>query len=331
MAVRKEIIVLSGGGHKGVVKISGVTGKDNVAKVSCTLDFRPIGAILYLVGDNIAQIRLNDINCEVEVPFSAEYETGCVVRSSSLTMFGGKGAKSLMLKRIDDFARAESQKGKATGAKTTQSDNGEVYSDKKCKASRASNASGESKLAHNSQENNAGANCEVSSAIPSESDGIDFENNEGNENAKEHSTDNLAKQNKSKPYVGVSAKGDVKPLGEWIKYDGNNFYYAVKPQIDEMFICYPEEKLLNDSVPNSKWVRVDAEDGYYVVGLLFDEDEPSFICYGVPQPVSQEKNARRAPEELENMCVWLPLNDSDGVIDGYWMIYQSAKTGEIIK
>ena len=136
---------------------------------------------------------------------------------------------------------------------------------------------------------------------------------------------------KTKPYVGVSAKSEVKPLGDWIKYDGNNFYYAVKPQIDEMFICYPEEKLLTDSVPNSKWVRVDAEDGYYVVGLLFDEDEPSFICYGVPQFGAQDKNARRAPEELENMCVWLPLNDSEGLIEGYWMIYQSAKTGEIIK
>lgn len=308
MSVRKEIIVLSGGGHKGVVKISGVTGKDNVAKVSCALDFRPIGATLYLVGDNIAQIRLNDINCEVEVPFSAEYETGCVVRSSSLTMFGGKGAKSLMLKRIDDFVHAESQKSKAAAAKVSQ----------------------------NSKEEN----CEVSSADSIGLEEMSLENNNINsddeaqtdiDSAKGQVSDDLVKPRKSKPHVGVSSKSEVKPLGEWIKYDGNNFYYAVKPQIDEMFICYPEEKLLTDSVPNSKWVRIDAEDGYYVVGLLFDEDEPSFICYGVPQLVSQEKNARRAPEELENMCVWLPLNDSDGLIDGYWMIYQSAKTGEIIK
>lgn len=308
MSVRKEIIVLSGGGHKGVVKISGVTGKDNVAKVSCALDFRPIGATLYLVGDNIAQIRLNDINCEAEVPFSAEYETGCVVRSSSLTMFGGKGAKSLMLKHIDDFVHAESQKSKAAAAEVSQ----------------------------NFQEEN----CEVGSVNSVGLEEMSLENNNRNDDeqaqtgidsAKGQASDDSAKPRRSKPYVGVSSKSEVKPLGEWIKYDGNNFYYAVKPQIDEMFICYPEEKLLTDSVPNSKWVRVDAEDGYYVVGLLFDEDEPSFICYGVPQLVSQEKNASRAPDELENMCVWLPLNDLSGLIDGYWMIYQSAKTGEIIK
>ena len=296
MSVRKEIIVLSGGGHKGIVKISGVTGKDNLARISCTLDFRPIGATLYLVGDNIAQIKLNDINCEVEVPFSAEYETGCVVRSSSLTMFGGKGAKSLMLKRIDDFIHAEAQKAAASKVKT-----------------KAQNEA-----------------CKVSSKVKSDEP---KEHNECEEKNKTETQnfDTSDKSKKSKSYVGVSAKSDVKPLGDWIKYDGNNFYYAVKPQIDEMFICYPEEKLLTESVPNSKWVRVDAEDGYYVVGLLFDEDEPSFICYGVPQLVTQENNARRAPEELENMCVWLPLNDGDGLIDGYWMIYQSAKTGEIIK
>lgn len=40
-------------------------------------------------------------------------------------------------------------------------------------------------------------------------------------------------------------------LDEWTKYDGNNFYYAVKPQIDELFVRYPEEKILNDAVANS--------------------------------------------------------------------------------
>ena len=129
-------------------------------------------------------------------------------------------------------------------------------------------------------------------------------------------------------YVDASARSDVNPLGEWTKYDGNNFYYAVKPQIDEMFVCYPEEEILVSTVPNSKWVRVDAEDGYYVGGLLYDENEPSFICYGVPQIKSDA--LVKAPPELQNMCVWLPVNVSESV-SGYWIIYQSAKTGEIIK
>ena len=101
MIARKEIIILNGGGHKGIIKISGVTGKTGVAKISCSLDFRPNGAKLYLIGDNVAQMTLNNTNCEDEVSFYAKSEIGCVLRSSSITMFGGSGSKSEMLKKID--------------------------------------------------------------------------------------------------------------------------------------------------------------------------------------------------------------------------------------
>ena len=59
------------------------------------------------------------------------------------------------------------------------------------------------------------------------------------------------------------------------------------------------------------------------MGVLFNDDEPSFICYGVP--ASSKQNP---PSELENACVWLPVGDGSG---GYWVIYQSARTGEIVK
>ncbi len=107
------------------------------------------------------------------------------------------------------------------------------------------------------------------------------------------------------------------------KIHGNNFYYAVKPQIDELFVCHPSEKALDEAVENSKWVRVETSDGYYVVGLLFNEKEPSFICYGVPS-----KDKTSPPDELENACVWLPLPDGE---NGYWVIYQSARNGSIVK
>ena len=86
---------------------------------------------------------------------------------------------------------------------------------------------------------------------------------------------------------------------------------------------HPEEKILNDAVASSKWAHVQTGEDYYVVGVLFNDDEPSFICYGVP--ASSKQNP---PSELENACVWLPVGDGSG---GYWVIYQSAKTGEIVK
>ncbi|MCM1306663.1 MAG: hypothetical protein NC037_02105 [Bacteroides sp.] len=274
MIARKEIIILNGGGHKGIVKISAVTGKSGVAKVNCSLDFRPNNAKLYLIGDNVAQMTLKDTNCEDEVPFSAKSEIGCVLRSSSITMFGGGGSKSEMLKRIENASTRERtvEHEKTTPPSAAQDDK----DDKNDVTATSSPEADAEKPAH----------------------------------------------------VGATVKANASSLGEWTKYDGNNFYYAVKPQIDEMFVCYPEETLLADVVPNSKWVRVDADDGYYVVGLLYDEDEPSFICYGVPQLKSD--GYVKAPAEIENLCVWLPLGASEN-ISGYWIIYQSARTGEIIK
>lgn len=257
MENKKEIVVLSGAGHKGIVKIQNVSSKGNTVKGECNLDFRPTNASLYLVGDKIAKIRLYDTNTAFEVPFCATNEFGCVVRSSSVTMFGGNIPNGKILRRIDEFNKQKtvSESQKATAQSTESSAN-------------------------------------------------------KSQNKSEESTK-----------IGMTLN-DVK-LDEWTKYDGNNFYYAVKPQIDELFVCYPEEKTLNEAVANSKWVHVQTSDDYYVVGLLFNDDEPSFICYGVPADSKQTP-----PSELENACVWLPVGDGE---KGYWVIYQSARTGEIVK
>lgn len=245
---KKEIVVLSGGGHKGIVKIQSVVGKTESIKGNCNLDFRPNNATLYLVGDDIAKIKLNDTNTSFEVQFCANSEYGCVVRSSAVTMFGGNISKSKALSRIDEYNKQNTLK-------------------------------------------------------------------ESLEKAKEQKTQTAKK--------AENEQNDVFALSEWTKYDGNNFYYAVKPQIDEMFVCYPLEDRLCDAVPNSKWVHVDTGDGYYVVGVLFNEEEPSFICYGVPSPAKTQP-----PKELQNACVWLPVGDEGS---GYWIIYQSARNGEIVK
>lgn len=261
----KEIIVLSGSAHKGAVKVvlQGLKARGN-----CTLDFRPHGAKLYLIGDKIAQVALDDVNTEFEVPFSSSGDIGCVVRSSSVTMFGGRQNKSDMLLKIDEYIKRERQ-------------------------------------------------ANAVSHIPEKEDAL-------SEQAEEEPCEKDVRSKQEQKGAEMSV-GGLRFAGDMTRYDGNNFYYAVKPQIDELFICYPAEPLLEEVVPNSKWVRVDAEDGYYVVGVLYDGNEPSFICYGVPECVPDAPS----PKELEDMCVWLPLNAPTLV--GYWMIYQSAKTGEIIR
>ncbi len=122
----------------------------------------------------------------------------------------------------------------------------------------------------------------------------------------------------------VSAAADLMTGG--VDYTGDNFYFAVKPQLDEMFVCYPEEKTLNATVPNSRWVKVDTSDGYYVVGLIYDLETVLYICYGIPSSFST-----LPPPEIADVCVWLPLNPSDREGDGYWLIYQSAVDGKCVR
>ncbi len=111
-------------------------------------------------------------------------------------------------------------------------------------------------------------------------------------------------------------------LSESVPYEGNNFYLAVKPQLDEMFICYPPDIELQNIVPNSKWIRVALPDDYYVVGIVFNIDEPHYICYGLHGNFYQ-----KPPSEIADICQWLPLSREDEKGEGYWVIFQDAKTG----
>ena len=116
-------------------------------------------------------------------------------------------------------------------------------------------------------------------------------------------------------------------LEEGVTYDGTNFFFAVKPQLDEMFVRYPAEDRLNAIVPNSKWVRVDTDEGdYYVLGVLYDLSTPIFICYGIPGM----RNVA-PPREIADVCVWLPLSADEPDGGGFWIIYQSAENGKCVR
>lgn len=102
----------------------------------------------------------------------------------------------------------------------------------------------------------------------------------------------------------------------------SSFYYAVKPQIDELFICYPREETIEQLVEDSKWVRINYEkDDYYVVGLLEEEGEVRYICYGVPA----EKDIV-PPKDIEDLCEYLPLDEKRG----YWVMFQDAENGKTL-
>ena len=108
----------------------------------------------------------------------------------------------------------------------------------------------------------------------------------------------------------------------------NKFYDEIKKQIDELFSNNPSEEYLQKLIPNSKWTRVKVDDfgNYYVLGLIWQEEELKYICYGVPG-VYQEL----PPRHLSGFPIWFPLDEDEKEGFGYWLSYQDADTGESVK
>ncbi|MGN1099001.1 MAG: hypothetical protein ACI4S9_01525 [Christensenellales bacterium] len=107
--------------------------------------------------------------------------------------------------------------------------------------------------------------------------------------------------------------------GESMKKD-KDFYYSVKKTLDELFICYPRDEAMEKLIPG-KWIRIENEEGYYVVGIIYEDEQPAYICYGVP-----ETDGKKPPKELEPYCELIR-----GGNEGYWMLFQNADTGETLK
>lgn len=102
------------------------------------------------------------------------------------------------------------------------------------------------------------------------------------------------------------------------------FLGAISASLEELFSLYPAEERLAVVVPFSKWVRVPLESGYYVVGVISDQEGAArYLAYGVP-----DKDNASPPDAYPACRGWLPLEE-DGA--GYWMMYQDALTGEIVK
>lgn len=103
------------------------------------------------------------------------------------------------------------------------------------------------------------------------------------------------------------------------------FYEMMKDSIEKLFATGERETRLEEAMPFTRWVRIDYSGNgrYYVVGLI--GDKPDYICYGLPA-----KYSAVPPEETDGKCGWLPLDPARPEGEGYWLMYQSATTGESV-
>lgn len=106
------------------------------------------------------------------------------------------------------------------------------------------------------------------------------------------------------------------------------FFDEIRAQVESIFEKNPPEEYLQNLIPDSKWAKVKFEESgdYYVFGLIYEDEQLKYVCYGVPG-VYQEI----PPRELSGYPVWFPLDEDKKDGFGYWLTYQDAKSGESVR
>ena len=124
-----------------------------------------------------------------------------------------------------------------------------------------------------------------------------------------------------KTYSASSAKSAartarVKPI---------TFFDKTRDQIEALFDKYPKEERLKNLIEDSRWVKVDwdSKGRHYVVGLI--GAGPAYISYGVPAKYTPDP-----PKELDGYCQWMPIDPKEPEKEGYWLMFQDAKTGSSV-
>lgn len=125
----------------------------------------------------------------------------------------------------------------------------------------------------------------------------------------------------------ASENVDAERIRHAFETDTDGYYRAVKGEIDELFEKYPRDTTLLNAFSCSEWVRVKGEQNApeYLVGVIYDDGKAKYICYAL---LAQDKNA--PPEEIKDACTFVPATPLDQD-KGFFVIFQSATTGECIK
>ena len=127
--------------------------------------------------------------------------------------------------------------------------------------------------------------------------------------------------------AGASENGDAAGVLHAFTTDSDGYYAAVKSEIDDLMKTYPRDDTLKGAFSCGEWVRVRGEenDPEYLVGVVFEEGKAKYICYAL---AARDKNA--PPEEIKGVCTFVP-SSVFGENAGFFVIFQSAATGECIK
>lgn len=133
------------------------------------------------------------------------------------------------------------------------------------------------------------------------------------------------KESGSKPEQNEEAFSAFKEEGSINPLTRGKFYERMKDEIEGLLKTYPAEEPLERMVQNSKWVKINyGADKFYVFGVIYVEDTPQYICYGVPAEGGEP------PESMRGLASFIPSSPYEKD-KGYWVMYQDASTGASLK
>ncbi len=131
----------------------------------------------------------------------------------------------------------------------------------------------------------------------------------------------------SKKGADPSSNVDASDVLSAVNLQPDGYYLSVKRELDDLFSRYPRDTRLNGAFKHGEWVRVRGtkEAPQYLVGALYEEGKVRYICYALAA-----ENEKEPPEEIKGVCSFVPVSPLIGA-EGFFVIFQSAATGECIK
>lgn len=103
------------------------------------------------------------------------------------------------------------------------------------------------------------------------------------------------------------------------------FYQKVKNRLNEIISSHPKDETLCAVIPDGEFVKVNYDsERFYSVGRIINNGETVYLCYAVPGSYDT------TPPPLKPYCRFIPSSPFNPLGNGYFVIFQSAKTGEIV-
>ena len=139
--------------------------------------------------------------------------------------------------------------------------------------------------------------------------------------------ESAAEKQAEKERIDETANGDAQSVRKPFQTDPDGYYLSVKGEIDALFEKYPTDETLCKAFSCSEWVRIKgtAESPEYLVGVVYDDGRAQYVCYALAA-----KKGNEPPEEIKEVCTFVPLSVFSDA-DGFFVIFQSAASGECIK